>query len=519
MSRVRGTDTEAVSFEFAAFPRRARLRAALACALALASAWCAMGGTSGAASGSTVVGATIPSAVTLDDSGCLPTASHDFGNVTPGSSNLTAVCRIDFQSSNDSSMLRLSRANHDLGRPTMVQQSWAFSQQRAATGVSLWDVDAVSDDLAWAVGSNGTILGTTNGGTTWPAQASGVADNLFNIHMVDANVGWAVGDNSRVLRTTNGGTNWTIQTPGGAAANYRDVDALDANTAWVVGSGGAMRRTDDGGATWTVVTGGPTGTATGVAMLSPNTVVVVASTPREIWRTTDRGASWTRVSTAGGCDWGSVDAASPSVLFASGCGNDLARSADGGQTWTVRTDGYNEGDDTVAISPSIAYFTDIFGGVDRTEDGLLTLPFHPTPIVNPDGRVTGLAAAGADTVWTVGDSGTITRSNATAVISDYAAGANWGSGAATSMFGVCVQALGATTVPVWAADTTGVSGTCQANDVDTWRTVPSAPTKIASANTSQQGRIDLVWGMRSASNQPPGRYLAAVTFEALAPNA
>jgi hypothetical protein len=335
--------------------------------------------------------------------------------------------------------------------------------------------------------------------------------------MADANVGWVVGDNSRVLRTTNGGTAWTLQTPGGPAANYRDVDALDANTAWVVGTGGAMRRTDDGGATWTVVTGGPAGNVNGVSMLSPTNVVVVAGTPREIWRTTDRGVTWTLVSTAGTCDWGSVDAASPTVLYASGCANNQARSGDGGQTWTVRTDGWNEGDDTVAVSPLVAYFSDSGGGIDRTEDGLLTLPFHPTPVVIADNLVTGIAHAGADTVWAVGDSGTISRSNASAIVSDYAGGSTWGSGAATSMFGVCVQALGPTTVPVWAADTAGIAGTCQANDVDTWRAVPSAPTKIASATSTNPGRVDLVWGLRTSTSQPPGRYFAAVTFEAIAP--
>lgn len=500
------------------FPRTARSRVAHACVLALVAACVTSSMASGASTGSTVVGATIPSAVSIDDTGCMSAASTDFGSVTAGASVITAVCRIDFQSSNDTSMLRLSRANHDLGRPTMVQETWAFAEQRAATGVALWDIDATSRDLAWAVGSSGTVLHTTDGGATWPAQASGVADNLLNVHMVDPSTGWVVGDNSRVLRTTDGGSNWTLQTPGGAAANYRDVDALDASTAWVVGSGGAMRRTDDGGATWTVVSGGPAGDVTGVAMLSPTTVVVTTATPREIWRTTDRGVTWTLASTAGTCNWYSIDAASPTVLFASGCSNNLARSSDGGQTWTVRTDGWNEGDDTVAISPMIAYFSDVGGGIDRTEDGLVTLPFHPTPVVIADNRVTGIAAAGADTVWAVGDSGTISRSAAASTVSDYAAGSTWGSGAATSMFGVCVQALGPTTVPVWAADTTGVSGTCEANDVDTWRGVPSAPTKIASATSTDPGRVDLVWGLRTASSQPAGRYFAAVTFEAIAPS-
>ena len=57
---------------------------------------------------------------------------------------------------------------------------------------------------------DGTILRTTNGGTTWTSQSSGTTNYLNGVSFTDANTGTVVGDNGTILRTTNGGTNWTI---------------------------------------------------------------------------------------------------------------------------------------------------------------------------------------------------------------------------------------------------------------------------------------------------------------------
>jgi hypothetical protein len=56
--------------------------------------------------------------------------------------------------------------------------------------------------------NNGTIAGskifrTTDGGTTWNQQ--GPAILIFSVKFIDANNGMAVGSNGTILRTTNGG--------------------------------------------------------------------------------------------------------------------------------------------------------------------------------------------------------------------------------------------------------------------------------------------------------------------------
>ncbi len=53
-------------------------------------------------------------------------------------------------------------------------------------------VTFVNTRIGWAVGSDGTILATRNGGTSWEPQHSGPG-TLYGVHFADAQTGWAVG--------------------------------------------------------------------------------------------------------------------------------------------------------------------------------------------------------------------------------------------------------------------------------------------------------------------------------------
>ena len=93
--------------------------------------------------------------------------------------------------------------------------------------VQFSDVDFVlksvsfSDEkTGWAVGEYGYVYHTSNGGALWQHQAgkfgfseeSGeiIADNyLFHVAALDGRTAWAVGIDGCVLRTTDGGAKWT----------------------------------------------------------------------------------------------------------------------------------------------------------------------------------------------------------------------------------------------------------------------------------------------------------------------
>jgi photosystem II stability/assembly factor-like uncharacterized protein len=94
-------------------------------------------------------------------------------------------------------------------------------------------------------------------GAQWQEQTSGTTASFRGLSVVDDRVAWASGTRGTVVRTTDGGATWRVlSVPGADSLDFRDVAAFDAQRAYVlsIGNGSASRiyKTVDGGATWTL---------------------------------------------------------------------------------------------------------------------------------------------------------------------------------------------------------------------------------------------------------------------------
>ena len=67
------------------------------------------------------------------------------------------------------------------------------------------DVQFINLNRGWAVGQDGKIINSKNGGVSWVLQESVVTKTLNSVFFVDENNGWIVGNNGLILSTTNGG--------------------------------------------------------------------------------------------------------------------------------------------------------------------------------------------------------------------------------------------------------------------------------------------------------------------------
>ena len=85
------------------------------------------------------------------------------------------------------------------------------------------------------MGSEGTILKTTDGGTSWLQQTSGTTECLNLVDYIGANTATVVGGNSTILRTTDGGTNWSSQSSALSGEWLYGVDFIDSNNGYAVG--------------------------------------------------------------------------------------------------------------------------------------------------------------------------------------------------------------------------------------------------------------------------------------------
>ena len=89
----------------------------------------------------------------------------------------------------------------------------------------------------------------------WLSQSSGTTARLRGVSAVSATVAWASGSDGVYLRTTDGGATWQAATVSGAEAlDFRDVEAFDADTAYLLSIGEGERsriyKTTDGGEHW-----------------------------------------------------------------------------------------------------------------------------------------------------------------------------------------------------------------------------------------------------------------------------
>jgi len=103
-----------------------------------------------------------------------------------------------------------------------------------------------------------TLL-ATQANAQWDIEESHTTASLRGIHNVGGGVAWASGTNGTVLRTEDGGYLWQTCSipPGAEKLDFRGVQAFDENTAIVMSSGpgdqSRLYKTTDGCQTWKLI--------------------------------------------------------------------------------------------------------------------------------------------------------------------------------------------------------------------------------------------------------------------------
>lgn len=115
-------------------------------------------------------------------------------------------------------------------------------------------------DLVWAVGGEGMIAHSDDGGISWERQDEGKKNGpqYGGITVVDWDHIWAVGDDGTgmvpyINHTSDGGLSWERQGVGAFNEDvtaFIDVHAISKDYCWVVGTASSAYATEDGGKTW-----------------------------------------------------------------------------------------------------------------------------------------------------------------------------------------------------------------------------------------------------------------------------
>jgi photosystem II stability/assembly factor-like uncharacterized protein len=140
----------------------------------------------------------------------------------------------------------------------------------------------------------------------WEIETSNTTADLRGIHSIGNGVAWASGTNGTVLRTEDSGYVWqTCSIPPGAEhLDFRGIQGFDANTAIVMSSGkgdlSRLYKTTDGCHSWKLVFTNPDADGFWDAILlnrfdkDGELLGDPVNGQFAYWETSDKGTSWTR---------------------------------------------------------------------------------------------------------------------------------------------------------------------------------------------------------------------------------
>ena len=319
----------------------------------------------------------------------------------------------------------------------------AWTGQPSGVTARLRGVSAVSDRVAWASGSSGTVLRTTDGGSTWHALKIPGAEALDfrDVDAVSDQLAYALsigsGDASRIYKTADGGRTWTLQ-----FTNLDPKAFFDAMAFWDADRGIAFSdsvdgrlvilRTGNGGRDWTRVPeeglppaieneGAFAASGTNVAVYGRDHVWVGtgAGAVARVLRSSDGGRTWAAAATplAAGGSAGIFSVAFRDTQHGIVVGGDYRKeseavdnaaiTSDGGRTWTM-VKGLTGFRSVVAYRPGVAPPSLIAvgpQGADQSIDDGRTW----TPLPGSSGLHTFAFAKSASVGWGAGENGRIMR--------------------------------------------------------------------------------------------------------------
>ena len=263
------------------------------------------------------------------------------------------------------------------GGPTLTPEGPTLTPQVSGTTKRFFSVSPVNDRVVWASADSGTFALTTDGGDTWISRIVPGAEGLQfrDVQGVTERVAYLLsageGSDNRIYKTSDGGDTWSLEFQAGPdPRNFYDcfdfwsAESPDRGITFADGQDGRFPviRTKNG-KTWEDIGDLLPAAQAGEAGFAASGTCVTTQAGNRAWIGTGGGAKARILSTTdGGNSWTSHDVpgitqGTPTsgvvsvdfrdrfhgilgggdVVASTEPQNNVARSADGGATWTLAT--------------------------------------------------------------------------------------------------------------------------------------------------------------------------------------
>ncbi len=183
---------------------------------------------------------------------------------------------------------------------------------KVETTASFRGMSVVNDRVVWASGTRGTVIHTTDGGTTWGVDSipGGGAFDLRAVHGQSDQVAHVAATAGRIWRTTDGGRTWSLRYQAADTSMFLDAIVFRNDREGMalgdpIGGRFVILVTRDSGDTWSVAPDSSRPAALeGEAAFAASGTSLVFKSPRHGWlgtgglasrvfRTINGGQSWT----------------------------------------------------------------------------------------------------------------------------------------------------------------------------------------------------------------------------------
>ena len=298
--------------------------------------------------------------------------------------------------------------------------SGIWARQKSGTLAWLHALYFLDQNRGWAVGGNGALLVTTDGGATWQVMRRPAEDTLHDIYFSDAKNGWLVCERSiyllrakdeprtYLLHTTDGGATWKRVNVAGGDVDVRLVRVVftSGGRGWAFGEEGVLYTTRDGGATWARQRVPTRHLLLGGVFIDDDQGWLVGA-GATVLQTSDGGETWRagKVMNFAGIRFNATSFVDGRRGWAVGSEGHVFATIDGGYTWHAQESNVNADLlDVKFLDANEGWAVGVEGTVIHTMDGGAHWVTEPSGTTHPLERVCFI---GREHGWAVGFGGTI----------------------------------------------------------------------------------------------------------------
>lgn len=255
--------------------------------------------------------------------------------------------------------------NGFLSKTTNGGINWTV-QNPVMTSQFVRDISFVNSNTGFICGDDGLIRKTTNGGLNWIPLTANTSSGIYGIDAPDSLHVYASVNNGTVLKSTNGGS--TFETVTVSGNQLLTIDFSSRDTGYTAGQGGVVYKTTDGCLSWISLNASTLNNFWDICALTNNSLYLAAyyGTLR---KTNDAGDNF---SSAFGynMNFEGIQMVNSMIGYTCGLGGVINKTTDGGYSWQQQISGTTESVNEIFFLNSLTgYAAGTNGTLLKTTDG------------------------------------------------------------------------------------------------------------------------------------------------------